>query len=222
MFDNLASSSVKTIFEKRIKTLGETLGVNTVYFDGFKRLPMETAVQLREGTDKIVVNSLWKDKLSGDQIERLLSVKIQQRRTELMRRFNVIDFQSLAESRDFKRVQKRVGDFYDRAVKKNILLPYHRQYYQSPKQVLSLLRGYQLYLEQKKRGGTVITRPQEFIESFKPRDLKFLDESYLETVSKNLYQETALVGKDFGLTRGGIDLKTDSLKLNIKGKLFMN
>jgi len=61
--------------------------------------------------------------------------------------------------------------------------------YFSPLELLSLLRGYECYLQQMKENEKPIhTDPSEFIEAFKPEDLKLLDLEYRIELGKTVLE----------------------------------
>ncbi|MBI4972744.1 MAG: endolytic transglycosylase MltG, partial [Candidatus Omnitrophica bacterium] len=80
---------------------------------------------------------------------------------------------------EYQDLQRRVGEAYDRA-NRPALLKHKKSHYQSPSEIQSLLRAYQVSLQQGESGeqGEYF----EFLEVFAPQDLIWLDRDRLRNI----------------------------------------
>ena len=168
--------------EYTIKFLKE-FGYPGDLFGGIKKLdnPNAAADVVYGATvaeSRIYFNEDWIGALTIDLIERIAAHEAQHIKTfELSERG--LKLERLNEIEEFKALQLRVGDYYDKISKTEKALPHTKEEYQSPAELLSRLRGYWAYLMQIEKEDKITIRPREFVGVFKEEDLKFLNEEYL-------------------------------------------
>ncbi|MBL7151575.1 MAG: hypothetical protein ISS89_03190, partial [Candidatus Omnitrophica bacterium] len=184
----VASSAVEKAKEYTEQFIGR-LGVPDAIFGGVKKLNNPKA-RAEIIDNKIYINSLWIDKMSEDEIERVIAHEVQHTRTDFSRDEKGLKIGGLHNLKAFQELQQRIGDLYDKTIQeKGNVFTKPRHQYQENWEVLSLLRGYEVYREQIERGLQVTTQPYEFIEAFTPKDLAFLNEDYLFEITKDFEPE---------------------------------
>ncbi|MEK6733435.1 MAG: hypothetical protein AABY55_07395, partial [Candidatus Omnitrophota bacterium] len=181
---SVSSVAAKKYTEKFIQEFG-TLDDN---FGGAKELN-DPKTRAQAINNDIYFNSLWLDKMTLDEIERVAAHEVQHTRTVfLLKKRDILG--GLHNVTAFQELQQRIGRLYDKIIQeKGNVLAKPRNHYQSSSELLSLLRGYQVYLKQKKKGIRTRIQPYEFIEAFTSKDLHFLNEDYLFKITKGFERE---------------------------------
>jgi len=159
----------------------------------------------------IYINSLWQDEMTEDERERVLAHEVQHTRTTFLTYQVGLKLEGLLKTKEFQELQVRIGNLYDKVLKeKGNIFGKPKNQYQEPWEVLSLLRGYEIYTEQIRRGLQVTTQAYEFIEAFIEQDLNFLDEDYLFKATKDFNPEKKDLGKTIVITAEDL-LKADDI-----------
>ncbi|MFA4993095.1 MAG: glycosyltransferase family 9 protein [Candidatus Omnitrophota bacterium] len=195
--EDSVSSPVKVNIEKTkeytIKLL-KLFGYSADLFGGIKRLENDKArSQVIDG--KVYFNAYWISRLADDEIERLAAHEVQHIATEELMDKNM-KLGGLQEDRGYLGLMSRIGRQFDQiGEEKGDVLAKPREFYQEPWEALSLLRGYQIYLNQVARGAKTSPQPYEFIEAFTEDDLVFLDTGHLDKITKDFKAEVGTLGK---------------------------
>lgn len=187
-----ASSAVEEELEKAkqyFEEFNKKFGVEGIEFGGVKELNNPKA-RAEVIDNKIYVNLGWIDKMPLDEIERVIAHEIQHTRTIFLMDTD-IKLGGLHKNTEFQDLQRRTGELYDKVIaeKGTGIFAKPKNSYQENWELLSLLRGYQVYLEQIGKGDSITTQSYEFIEAFKEADLKFLSKDYLSEITKDFEPE---------------------------------
>jgi hypothetical protein len=151
-------SSAYAIREKNIKKAERytkeflrKLGHQENLFSGVVRLENDKArAQVVNG--KIFFNEIWIDKMPDDEIARVAVHEVQHIETESLVA-NGIKVGGLIENDEFMALQKRIGSLFDKIIEEEgPILIKPKASYQDPWELLSLLRGYEVYRRQKESG----------------------------------------------------------------------
>lgn len=209
-------NKVEEAKEYTIKFLKD-LGLSLDLFGGIKKLDPKFLADIVDG--KIYFNKNRIGELSFDLIERIAGHEAQHLKTEELKERG-LKLNELYKIDEFKRLQDRIGNYYDK-ISKTENLPHTKEEYQEPEEVLSRLRAYQVYRRQRKEKVKVEKKPREFIEAFEKegeKDLKFLDKDYLFHVTgSSAVTETSSSAVVSSSVPGGIDLDRKGLRLERRG-----
>jgi hypothetical protein len=206
---SLAAEKANKYTEQFVKELG----VSNTSFGGIKRLSNPKA-RAETIDNKIYINSLWIDQMSEDEIERVIAHEVQHRRTDFLRGKNDLKLGGLSNIKKYQELQKRIGDLHDKIIqeKGNVFAKPKSQYLENW-EILSLLRGYEIYRRQVKSGVQVTTQSYEFIEAFTEQDLDFLNEDYLFEITKDFKPE---IGEDIEISPEELDYKEPIANSEVK------
>ena len=202
-----ASNTIgRSLMEEYTNRFSEQIGVSEVSFGGFKVLNNPKA-RAEVINNQIFINSFWLGKMTKDEIERVIANEVQHTLTDFLRDKKGLEIGGLHNAKAFQELQQRIGELYDKTIEeKGNVFAKTKSQYQEIWEVLSLLRSYEIYLDQIKRGIPVTTHPYEFIDAFKPEDLDFLNENYLFEITKDFEPETGqgtkITYEDLGYPKG--------------------
>lgn len=195
---------------RHVEKFLEESGYSKDLFGGIIRLKKDKDnVRAEVIYGKIFFNEYWIDNLSKEEIERLVAHEAQHIRTDYLRDNDKVKLGGLYQDERFKKLQERIGVQFEKIIReKGPILAKPVEFYQAPWEALSLLRAYEAYLAQ---GGSGETQPYEFIEAFEPGDLKFLDEKYLYSITKDFVPERSDIGDLFEEGMDGLDAISSSI-----------
>jgi hypothetical protein len=83
------------------------------------------------------------------------------------------------------------GSVFEKRMYENVPKDYnemalHEDNYDHWDELLAHLKAYEIYLRQKAAGVETTTQPYEFLEAFKPEDLRLLDKDYRQKMVESL------------------------------------
>ncbi|MDD5560875.1 MAG: hypothetical protein PHT50_01915 [Candidatus Omnitrophica bacterium] len=189
----VVENNIEKIKKYTLKSLKD-FGYPENIFGGITRLENDKArAQVING--KVFFNEFWVDRLFEDEIERLCAHEVQHLSTEDLIGKG-IKLGGLQKDKGYIELMLRIGSRFDRIFEeKGSVLTKPKEFYQDPWEALSLLRGYQIYLDQVARGIKVSPQAYEFIEAFENDDTIFLNPNYVQQITKNFIPE------DYGYER---------------------
>lgn len=120
------------------------------------------------------------DESNGSETDQLWAFTFTNQFSDIHNRMLAFYENKLAVGSVFKlKMYKDVPRNYDE-------MSIHSDSYDNWDELLAHLKGYEIYLRQKEAGIETTTQPYEFIEAFKPEDLRLLDQDYRQQVVNDL------------------------------------
>lgn len=188
--------SFEGFYNENSNSRAKRTGINTIVFnEKFLDIPQDELqrvgyheIQHVENTDVLNTNQLWAFTFT-DQFK------------DIHNRMLVFYKKHLAEGSVFgKRMYENVPKDYNE-------MALHEDSYDHWDELLAHLKAYEIYLRQKTAGIKITTQPYEFIEAFKPEDLRLLDKDYRQQVVESLGERL----KDIKPEIEEISISTDEL-----------
>lgn len=174
----------------------EEMGVD-ISFEGFYNEDSNARAK-RMGINTIMFNEKFLD-IPQDELQRVGYHEIQHvENTDIS---NTDQLWGFTFTDQFKDIHNRMlvfykkhlaeGSVFEKRMYENVPKDYnemalHEDSYDHWDELLAHLKAYEIYLRQKAAGVETTTQPYEFLEAFKPEDLRLLDKDYRQKMVESL------------------------------------